>query len=135
MTLNHWGSFGAYGINCSFETEGKEVYLFKGNKYVRIDYDSKQPIRKIKRGFPVLKGTIFEDGIDGCFTSHKENQVYLFKGENYVLMNFSPGTKDHTLVDVVKPIVDGWSSLRGILPLDNKGLIEFGYEDEFPFLH
>jgi len=113
-SLEMW-SFGAYGINCSFETEGnltyifsydicayigyyhllpklvkcflsyktkhgvwawhklcKEVYLFKDNKYVRIDYDSKQfigTIRKIKRGFPVLKGNIFEDGIDACFSS------------------------------------------------------------------
>ena len=174
-SLEH-SSFAAYGIKCSFDTEGykaylfsecycvyfdyandkilsfcamdvmfpvlentvfendidsafrssrgKEVYLFKGNKYGCLDYDSKQligPIRNITDGFPVLKGTIFEDGIDACFASHKENEAYLFKGENYVLMNFI----DDTLVDDVKPIVDGWSSLRGILPLGNP--VDDGY--------
>jgi len=104
-------------IDSAFRSSrGKEAYLFRGNKYGCIDYDSKQligPIRNITDGFPVLKGTVFEDGIDACFASHKENEAYLFKGENYVLMNFI----DDTLVDDVKPIVDGWSSLKDILPL------------------
>jgi len=110
-------------IDSAFRSSrGKEVYLFKGNKYCCMDYDSKQlvePIRNITDGFPVLKGTIFEDGIDASFASHNENQAYLFKGENYVLMNFTPGSTHHTLVDVVKPIVDGWSSFRGILPFND----------------
>ena len=104
-------------IDSAFRSSrGQEVYLIKGNKYCCLDYDSKQlidPIRKISEGFPILKGTIFENGIDACFASHKENEAYLFKGENYVLINFI----DDTLVDDVKPIVNGWSSLKGILPL------------------
>ncbi|KAK7355039.1 hypothetical protein VNO80_14284 [Phaseolus coccineus] len=129
-------SFGAYGIECSFDTEGnkayifchpeeKKAYLFKGNKYGCIDYDSKQLIgliRNITDGFPVLKDTVFEDGIDACFASHKENQTYLFKGENYVMINFTPSNTDDTLVDGVKLIVDGWSFFKNILPLDNKGV-------------
>ncbi|KAL9316034.1 hypothetical protein ACSQ67_017035 [Phaseolus vulgaris] len=139
--------FGSYGIDCSFDNDdneayifytylcgvidyannksskGKEVYLFKDNKYCRIAYDSKQligSIQNITHGFPILKGTIFENGIDACFASHKKNQAYLFKGENYVLMNYTPDdTTYNTLVDVVKPIVDGWSSFRDILPFDN----------------
>ena len=111
------------GIDSAFRSSrGKEVYLFEGNKYCCMDYASKQlvdPIRNITDGFPVLKGTIFEDGIDAAFASHKENQAYLFKGENYTLMNFIPGSPDATLVDGVKPIIDGWSSFRDILPLDN----------------
>ncbi|KAL9319421.1 hypothetical protein ACSQ67_015938 [Phaseolus vulgaris] len=70
-------------IDSAFRSSGgKEVYLFKGNKYCCMDYDSKQlvePIRNITDGFPVLKGTIFEDGIDASFASHNENQAYLFK--------------------------------------------------------
>ncbi|KAL9319424.1 hypothetical protein ACSQ67_015941 [Phaseolus vulgaris] len=34
-----------------------------------------------------------------------------------------------TLVDVVKPILNGWPILRGILPLDNKGV------DSHPHTH
>jgi len=112
------------GIDSAFRSsKGKEVYLFKDNKYCRIAYDSKQligSIQNITHGFPILKGTIFENGIDACFASHKKNQAYLFKGENYVLMNYTPDdTTYNTLVDVVKPIVDGWSSFRDILPFDN----------------
>ncbi|KAK7369468.1 hypothetical protein VNO80_11507 [Phaseolus coccineus] len=111
------------GIDSAFRSSrGKEVYLFERNKYCCMDYGSKQlvgPIRNITDGFPVLKGTIFEDGIDASFASHKENQVYLFKGENYAVMNFIPGSTDDTLVDGVKPIIDGWSCFKGILPLEN----------------
>nr|XP_007153008.1 hypothetical protein PHAVU_004G178800g [Phaseolus vulgaris]ESW25002.1 hypothetical protein PHAVU_004G178800g [Phaseolus vulgaris] len=109
-------------IDSAFRSSrGKEVYLFKDNKYACIDYGSKQligTIRNITDGFPVLKGTIFEDRIHACFASHKENQAYLFKGENYVLINFTPGTTNYILVHVVKPIIDGWSSFRDILPID-----------------
>ncbi|BAT96662.1 hypothetical protein VIGAN_08363700 [Vigna angularis var. angularis] len=111
----------ADGIDSAFRsTRGKEVYLFKGNKYVRIAYDSKQlvgNIRNIGDGFPVLKGTVFESGIDACFASHKEPEAYLFKGDKYVRINFTPGKTDDTLVGDVRPILDGWPVLRGILPV------------------
>ncbi|KAK7355066.1 hypothetical protein VNO80_14311 [Phaseolus coccineus] len=108
-------SFAAYGIGCSFDTEGYKAYIFSE---CYCTNDSKQlidPIRNITDGFPVLKGTIFEDGIDACFASHKENEAYLFKEEKYALINFI----DNTFVDDVKLIVDGWSSLKDILPLGN----------------
>ncbi|QCE05058.1 Hemopexin-like repeat [Vigna unguiculata] len=113
-------------------TRGKEVYLFKGNKYGRIAYDSKQlvgTIRNISDGFPVLKGTIFENGIDACFASHKEGQAYLFKGEKYVRINFTPGDTHDTLVGDVRPILDGWPCLKGTLPRDNKGLDAHSHSD------
>ncbi|KAK7373174.1 hypothetical protein VNO80_06572 [Phaseolus coccineus] len=66
----------------------------------------------------LISGTIFENGIDACF-AYKKNQAYLFKGENYVLMNYTPDSTYNTLVDVVKPIADSWSSLRDILPFND----------------
>ena len=130
------------GIDSAFRsTKGKDVYLFKGNKYGIIEYDSKQlvgTISNITDGFPVLKGTIFENGIDTCFASHKENQAYLFKGENYIRINFTPGTTDDTLVDVVKPILNGWPILRDILPLDNKGVdanSQTDHQQQYPQQH
>ncbi|KAK7356661.1 hypothetical protein VNO80_15936 [Phaseolus coccineus] len=123
------------GIDSTFRSsKGKEVYLFHGNKYCCMDYDSKQlvePICNITDGYPILKGTIFEDRIDASFVSHNENQAYLFKEENYVLMNFTPGSTDDTLVDIVKSIVDGWSCFKGILPLEDR---QADYtSDEFDF--
>ncbi|KAK7354915.1 hypothetical protein VNO80_14157 [Phaseolus coccineus] len=110
------------GIDSAFRsTKGKEVYLFKGNKYTRIDYNSKQlidSIRNIADGFTILKGTIFESGIDACFCSHKESEAYLFKGDKYVRIKFTPGTSGDTLVGDVRPILDGWTCLRGILPVN-----------------
>nr|XP_007145890.1 hypothetical protein PHAVU_007G276700g [Phaseolus vulgaris]ESW17884.1 hypothetical protein PHAVU_007G276700g [Phaseolus vulgaris] len=109
------------GIDSAFRsTKGKEVYLFKGNKYTRIDYDSKQligSIRNIADGFTILRGTIFESGIDACFCSHKESEAYLFKGEKYVRIKFTPGTSGDRIVGEVRPILDGWTCLRGILPI------------------
>ncbi|KAL9319426.1 hypothetical protein ACSQ67_015943 [Phaseolus vulgaris] len=71
------------GIDSTFRsTGGKEVYIFKDNKYVRIDYDSKQlvgTIRNIGDGFPILKNTIFESGIDACFASHEESKLTFSK--------------------------------------------------------
>ncbi|KAK7373210.1 hypothetical protein VNO80_06609 [Phaseolus coccineus] len=109
------------GIDSAFRsTKGKEVYLFKGNKYTRIAYDSKQlvgTIRNIADGFPILKGTIFESGIDACFASHEESEAYLFKRDQYVRIKFTPGTTDDVLLGNVRPILDGWPCLRGILPV------------------
>ncbi|NP_001304082.1 albumin-2-like [Vigna radiata] len=106
----------ADSIDSAFRsTKGKEVYLFKGNKYVRIDYDSKQlvgSIRNISDGFPVLNGTGFESGIDASFASHKEPEAYLFKGDKYVRIHFTPGKTDDTLVGDVRPILDGWPVLK-----------------------
>ncbi|KAK7354918.1 hypothetical protein VNO80_14160 [Phaseolus coccineus] len=110
------------GIDSAFRsTKGKEVYLFKGNQYTRIAYDSKQlvgNIRNIADGFPVLKDTIFESGIDACFASHNESEAYLFKGENYVRIKFDSDGYDDILLGDVTPILDGWPCLRGILPVN-----------------
>ncbi|KAL9319430.1 hypothetical protein ACSQ67_015947 [Phaseolus vulgaris] len=153
--------FGEYGIDRAFDIEGNEAYIFRtklcaymdyapvqqmtrfsqGNKYGRIKYDSKRlvgTIRNITDGFPVLKGTIFENGIDACFASHKENQAYLFKGENYVRIIFTLCTADDTLVGNVRPIFDGWPLLKGILPLDNRGVDAHprsGREKPYPDQH
>jgi len=111
------------GIDSAFRsTKGKEVYLFKGNKYACIAYDSKvlvTSIRDITDGFPVLKGTIFESGIDACFASHVESEAYLFKGGKYVRMKFTPHAAGDVLLGDIRPILDGWPVLRPILPINN----------------
>lgn len=100
------------------------AYLFKGDSYALIDYDSKTctATRKIAEGFHSLRGTIFESGIEAAFASHRKDEAYLFKGDQYALINFAPGTTDDYLIDGVKPITPNWPSLRQILPRKNRGL-------------
>ncbi|XP_014511315.1 albumin-2-like [Vigna radiata var. radiata] len=111
----------ADGVDGAFRsTRDKEVYIFKGKQYARINYDTKKLTQRfygISEGFPVLKGTIFENGIDTCFSSHLENEVYLFKGDEYVRMKVDPHGSQDTLMDFVIPIVEGWPELKDILPL------------------
>ncbi|KAK7373209.1 hypothetical protein VNO80_06608 [Phaseolus coccineus] len=94
--------FAEPGMDCSFDTEVSEAYVFSTKFCAYIDY---------------APGTIFESGIDACFASHEESEAYLFKGDQYVRIKFTPGTTDDVLLGNVRPILDGWPCLRGILPL------------------
>lgn len=109
------------GIDAAFSSsKSKEVYLFKGDRYARINYESKhllQPLRYIGKEFPCLADTVFESGIDAAFASQQTNEAYIFKGEYYTLINYAPDTtNDYIIGDGVKQILDYWPSLRDILP-------------------
>lgn len=114
------------GVDAAFEsTKEYEAYLFKGNQYARINYGSKShliAIRNIAQGFPSLKNTMFESGIDAAFASHRTNEAYLFKNAYYARINFAPGTTDDYIIGGVKKIREYWPSLRNILPRKNHGL-------------
>jgi len=89
----------------------KEVYLFGGDKYARIDYGTNslvQSIRNINQGFTCFRGTIFEYGIDSAFASHKRNEAYFFKGEYYARVAFTPGSSNDNIIGGVHRIVDFW---------------------------
>ncbi|CAK9151982.1 unnamed protein product [Ilex paraguariensis] len=113
------------GVDTAFEsTKNYEAYLFKDNQYALINYDYDShliSIRLINRGFPSLKNTIFESGIDAGFSLHKTNEAYLFKGDYYARINFAPGTTDDYITGGIKKILTYWPSLRSILPLKNSG--------------
>ncbi|RHN63328.1 putative Hemopexin-like domain-containing protein [Medicago truncatula] len=68
------------GIDAAFRsTTDKEAYLFKGDKYARIDYGTNslvQSIENISDGFTCFHGTVFENGLDAAFSSHKINEAY-----------------------------------------------------------
>lgn len=108
------------GIDAAFRsTEEKEVYLFKGDQYARIDYGKNylvQSIKKTTAGFPCFTGTVFENGVDAAFASHRTNEAYLFKGDYYGLVKFTPDGTDDSFIGGVKLILENWHSLRGIIP-------------------
>ncbi|GLT51092.1 hypothetical protein SLA2020_245290 [Shorea laevis] len=113
------------GIDAAFRsTVRNEAYLFKGNQYALINYNSKTQIaiRYLNQGFYSLIGTIFESGIEAAFASHRTNEAYIFKGDQYALINFAPGSTNDYIIGGVKKILDHWPSLRPILPRNNRGL-------------
>ncbi|KAL7205337.1 hypothetical protein ACSBR2_018312 [Camellia fascicularis] len=121
------------GVDAAFEsTTEYEAYLFKDNQYALIDYGSKFrliAIRDIAQGFPSLKNTMFESGIDAAFASHQtdwkfqlKSEAYLFKRDYYALINFAPGTTGDYIIGGVKKIRENWPSLSNILPRKNHGL-------------
>jgi hypothetical protein len=112
-----------HGIDAAFRsTLNKEVYLFRGDKYARIDYGTNslvQIIRDISDGFTCFKDTIFEKGIDAAFASHISNEAYLFKGDNFVRISFTPGESHDVIMGGVRQTRDVWKSLQDIIPLKN----------------
>ncbi|CAK8573330.1 unnamed protein product [Lathyrus sativus] len=111
------------GVDAAYRSsKGKEVYLFKGNQYARIDYGSNKLVQNIKNitgGFTCFRGTIFENGMDAAFASHKTNEVYFFKDDYYARVAVTPGASNDVIMDGVRKTLDYWSSLRGIIPLKN----------------
>ncbi|KAH7833526.1 hypothetical protein Vadar_007174 [Vaccinium darrowii] len=115
------------GVDAAFEATNKgEAYLFKDNQYALINYssDDSKPIEVhgITQGFPSLKNTIFESGIDAAFASHRTDEAYIFKGDSYALIHFAPGTTDDYIIGGVRKILPNWPSLTNILPRKNRGL-------------
>ncbi|PSS04825.1 Albumin-2 like [Actinidia chinensis var. chinensis] len=119
-----WTAF-EKGVDAAFEATAKgEAYLFRGDLYALINYNDPHliAIREIKQGFPSLKGTIFESGIEAAFASHRTDEAYIFKGDSYALINFAPGTTGDYIIGGVKKILPNWPSLVNILPVKNGGL-------------
>ncbi|KAJ9559664.1 hypothetical protein OSB04_004824 [Centaurea solstitialis] len=125
------------GVDAAFESSTKdEAYLFKGNQYALINYSDNNPklfhIKDIGEGYPSLKGTIFDKGIDAAFASHRWNEAYIFKGDTYALLNFAPGSTDDYLIGGPKKIFPNWPSLKSILPRPNDGLDVHDHTIEAP---
>ncbi|CAI8609929.1 unnamed protein product [Vicia faba] len=109
------------GIDAAFLSTRKNVYLFKGHRYTRIDYVHPDyaiiVYRTIRKGFGSLLGTVFESGIDAAFSSHVKHEAYIFRGEYYARINFGPDTLDGDFIvgGRIKRIKDDWPALHDIL--------------------
>ncbi|XP_031387098.1 albumin-2-like [Punica granatum] len=108
------------GIDAAFESSRKyEAYIFRGNRYARINYCSNPhlvSISLIAQCFPSLRNTIFESGIHAAFASHRYNEAYIFKYGDYTRINFAPGTTSDYIIGGVKEIYQNWPSLSVIVP-------------------
>ncbi|MFJ7243598.1 chitinase C-terminal domain-containing protein [Kitasatospora sp. NPDC098652] len=104
------------GIDAGFSLANhkNEAYLFSGDQFARIsvhpgavDDTMLDGPKRIVDAFPVLKGTIFESGVDAAFSVRK-GEAYLFKDGKYVLL-----WVDDKKAGDVRNVADNWPSLRG----------------------
>ncbi|XP_020230846.1 uncharacterized protein LOC109811496 [Cajanus cajan] len=107
--------FGEYGIDCAFDTDYNEAFIFCANLCALIDYAPGTTNDKILSGpmpiasmFPFFKGTVFENGIDAAFKATSNYEAYLFRHEKYALVNYN----SKTLI-AIRNITDGFPSLMG----------------------
>ncbi|KAL6012336.1 hypothetical protein ACLOJK_002823 [Asimina triloba] len=93
-------AFAEYGVDCAFASHDEnEAFLFCGNLCAQLNYADGQAIKgpkTIAAMFPMLKGTVFEDGVDAAFESTTRYQAYLFKDENYAMIRYGPDERDAT---------------------------------------
>lgn len=88
-----------HGIDCAFETQHNEAFIFSGNHCALITYGPHVPHhqhhpariltgpKKIATMFTCLHGTVFEHGIDAAIRT-LDKRVLLFKGNAYALMDY-----------------------------------------------
>ncbi|PNX73732.1 albumin-2, partial [Trifolium pratense] len=83
------------GIDCAFENQHREAFIFSGNHCAKITYAPDHPHKpKILSGpktianmFTCLRGKSFEHGIDAAIRIHGK-KVLLFKGNVYAQMDY-----------------------------------------------
>ncbi|CAL5185095.1 unnamed protein product [Lathyrus oleraceus] len=109
--------FGSYPIDCAFDTDNNEAFLFHENFCAHINYAPFSGVDKLISGpkkivdmFPFFKGTVFESGIDAAYKSTRGKEAYLFKGDQYARIDY--GTNN--LVQSIKSI-KGFTSLHGTI--------------------
>ncbi|CAJ2667254.1 unnamed protein product [Trifolium pratense] len=88
-----------YGIDCAFNTQNNEAYIFSEDCCSKINYDQHSTNnshhqaqiltgpKKIASMFTCLRGTAYEHGIDAAIRTH-DHMVLLFKGNAYALMDY-----------------------------------------------
>ncbi|CAK8533304.1 unnamed protein product [Lathyrus sativus] len=108
--------FGSYGIDCSFDTENNEAFIFYENFCTLIDHaphSNKDKIilgpKKIVDVFPYFEGTVFKIGIDAAYRSTRGKEVYLFKGDQYARIDY--GTNSMVNKEI-KSISNGFPCFR-----------------------
>ncbi|RDY04793.1 hypothetical protein CR513_11448, partial [Mucuna pruriens] len=107
--------FGEQGIDCAFDTDYTQAYIFAANLCALIDYAPGTTDDKILSGpmpiadmFSFFKGTVFENGVDAAFKATSNYEAYLFRHDVYALINYN----SKTLI-AIRKITDGFHSLQG----------------------
>lgn len=108
------GTVFASGIDavCGVPDNPTDLYLFKGDKYLRYKVSEEKIIsgpKSLGDGWSGLKGTAFAGGIDAAsLAPDNPTDVYLFKGDQYLRY----GTGQEKITSGPKSLADGWSGLK-----------------------
>lgn len=104
------------GIDAVFPSSCKdEYYMFRNDHYAVVNLVEDRIIQgplEIGDGWPSLKGTKFESGIDAAFVFPDKEEVYMFRGDHYVLVAYEPGTTNDRIVSGPGMIRNAWPSVR-----------------------
>jgi len=91
------------GIDCAFDIENHEAYIFLGNQCAKIRYTPRSEARILTGPKPIgvmfdcLAGTRFEDGINAAIRYDKgDSSVLFFKGDHTVLVDYSLNSREGT---------------------------------------
>ncbi|KAM7489044.1 hypothetical protein LguiB_026528 [Lonicera macranthoides] len=106
----------ADGIDAAFTSAENEVYIFKKNKYTRLNFatgDIIQGPKEITEDFPFLKDNSFKNGIAAAFASSQPNEAYIFKGDQYAIINFKASTKEDFWVSPLKQFAVDFPYVQG----------------------
>ncbi|MFJ7147543.1 hypothetical protein ACIQVT_04965 [Streptomyces sp. NPDC100445] len=109
------GTTFASGIDaaCGVPDSGTDLYLFKGNQYLRYRVTEEKITsgpKSLAEGWSGLKGTAFTSGIDAaCGVPDNSTDLYLFKGDQY--LRYHVGNEEIT--SGPQSLADGWSGLKG----------------------
>ncbi|XP_057440746.1 albumin-2-like [Lotus japonicus] len=108
--------FGDHGIECAFDTDGTDAFIFSGELCALVDYakpgDEYMMLESgpIYEMFPRLKGTAFEKRINAAFRSSLSNEAYIFTGDHYARINYA--SKKVIYTDAIKNV---WHCLVGTI--------------------
>jgi hypothetical protein len=101
-------------IDCAFDTDGNQAFIFSGNQCAKIDYAPDSEDATLLEGpvpittmFPCLKETVFVNGVDAAIRAYG-NMVFLFKGDEYARIDYQAKT-----LMVNRYIRNGFRSLVG----------------------
>lgn len=107
------------GIDAAFRYKDKQVFIFKGDKYALIDYESEKLLvhQSISHGFGSLFGTVFEHGIDVAFSDWGVDAAFIFKGQYFAYISYDHHIDDSDKIvnSRIKPIKKVWPFLEDIL--------------------
>ncbi|MFI9155695.1 hemopexin repeat-containing protein [Streptomyces sp. NPDC053367] len=115
---NSWTGLPAYftsGLDagCAVPGSRSDVYLFKGDHFVRYDLDDETlkygGTRRISDSWSGLRGTSFTSGLDAaCAVPGSRSDVYLFKGDHFVRYDLDDNSLKY---GGIRRISDSWPRL------------------------
>lgn len=80
----------SYEYDAAFHYEGKIAYFFKGDQYLKYDFDAGTLANYPRAVAPIWKGMTWTS-VDAVIKLSTNNKIYFFKGDEYIRYDFKEG--------------------------------------------